>query len=128
MLVHEIMTKKIETIPTDITVFEACKKFQELKLGCLVVIEDEFIVGIITERDVVEQIILEKRNPRNTRVAEVMTPNLKTIHSLATIEEASNIMKKNNIKKLPVVYNNNLVGIITDTDISHAINIIKKNF
>ena len=57
-----------------------------------------------------------------------MTPNLKTVRSLAKVEDAAKIMKDNNIKKLPVIYNNYLVGIITETDISFAIDIIKKNF
>lgn len=127
MFVHEIMTKKVQTIDSDKTVFEACEKFQERKVGSLVVVEDEDIVGIITERDIIRKIILEKNNPLHKKVKEAMTPNIKTINSLAKIEEASDIMKKNNIKKLPVVYNNSLVGIITETDISCAINIIKKN-
>jgi len=121
------MTKKVETIDSHETVFEACEKFQEYKLGSLVVVEDKIIVGIITERDVIKQIILERKNPQNTLVKDVMTPNLKTINSLAKIEEASQIMKINDIKKLPVVYNNYLVGIITESDISRAIDIMQKN-
>ena len=127
MFVHEIMTKKVETINSDSTVFEACEKFQKFNMGSLVVVDAEVIVGIITERDVIKQIILEKNNPRNTLVKNVMTPNLKTINSVAKIEEASSVMKKNDIKKLPVIYNDSLVGIITDTDISRAIDIIQKN-
>jgi len=127
LFVHEIMTKKVETINSDSTVFEACEKFQKFNMGSLVVVDAEVIVGIITERDVIKQIILEKNNPRNTLVKNVMTPNLKTINSVAKIEEASSVMKKNDIKKLPVIYNDSLVGIITDTDISRAIDIIQKN-
>jgi CBS domain-containing protein len=127
LLVQEIMTKKVKTIDSDKTVFEACELFQGLKVGSLVVIYEDIIVGIITERDVIKQIILESKNPRNTLVKDIMTPNIKTIHSLAKIEEASKLMKKNDIKKLPVVYNDNLVGIITETDISRAIELIQKN-
>ena len=128
MLVQEIMTKKVKTIDSNKTVFDACKKFQEFGVGSLVIKEDEDIVGIVTERDVIKQIILNKKNPRNTKVKEIMTPNLKTVRSLAKVEDAAKIMKDNNIKKLPVIYNNYLVGIITETDISFAIDIIKKNF
>jgi CBS domain-containing protein len=127
LLVQEIMTKKIEKINSDETVFEACKKFKQFNLGSLVVEDDDLIVGIITERDVILKIILENKNPTNTLIRDVMTPYPKTIHALAKIEEAAEIMKKNNIKKLPVIYNNNLVGMITDTDISRAVHILSKN-
>ncbi len=127
MLVQDIMTKKIEKINSENTVFEACKKFKQYNLGSLVVEDDELIVGIITERDIILKIILENKNPTNTLVRDIMTPYPKTIHALAKIEEAAEIMKKNNIKKLPVIYNNNLVGMITETDISRAINLISRN-
>lgn len=127
MLVQEIMTKKIEKINLEETVLEACKKFKQYNLGSLVVQDEELIVGIITERDIILKIILENKNPKSVLVRNIMTPNIKTIHALAKIEEASEMMKENNIKKLPVVYNNNLVGILTETDISRAIKIISKS-
>lgn len=126
MLVQEIMTKKIESINSNDLVINACKKYKEQKLGSLVVMEEDTIVGIITERDVIEKIILNEKNPRQTQVKEIMTPNVKTISSLETVEEAVNIMKDNNIKKLPVVYNHIVVGMITENDITHAIEMIKK--
>jgi len=126
MLVQEIMTKKIESINSDDLVIEACKKYKEHKLGSLIVMEEDTIVGIITERDVIEKIILNEKNPKQTKVKEIMTSNVKTISSLAPVEEAVNIMKNNNIKKLPVVYNHLVVGIITENDITHAIDMIKK--
>lgn len=121
------MTKKIETIQSHETVFEACNKYKKHNVGSLVVVKDEIIVGIITERDVIEKVVLKGKNTKITNVGEIMTPNLKTIPSLSNIEDASNLMKEYKIKKLPVVYNDNLVGIITETDISHAIQIISKN-
>jgi len=127
MLVQEIMTKRIESINSDEFVIEACKKYKKHKLGSLIVMEEDTIVGIITERDVIEKIILGGRNPKLTLVKDIMTPNVKTINSLATIEEAVEIMKKYNIKKLPVVYNNIVVGIITENNITYALEIFKKS-
>ncbi len=126
MLIHEIMTKRIETIQSDDFVIDACKKFKENKLGSLIVIEEDTVVGIITERDVIDKIILNEKSPKITKVKEIMTPNLKTISSVKTIDEAVKIMKENNIKKLPVIYKNIVVGIITENDITHALELIKK--
>lgn len=127
MLVHEIMTKKVELIDSHEPVIDACKKYKELKLGSLVVKDGDMIVGIITERDIVEKIILNEKNPKNTLVKDVMTPNVKTVSSFSTLEEAVDIMKENKIKKLPVIYNHVVVGIITENDITHALEIYKKS-
>jgi len=127
MLVQEIMTKRIESINSTEPVIEACKKYKHHKLGSLVVMEEDTIVGIITERDVIEKIIIDGKNPKHTLIKEVMTPNVKTISSLALIEEATKRMKKYKIKKLPVVYNNIVVGIITENNITHALEIFKKS-
>lgn len=127
MLVQEIMTKRIQSIKPDKTVLEACEKFKTNNVGSLVVKDNELIVGIITERDIILKIVLKNKKPKNTLVREILTPNLKTIHALSTVEEAAEIMKTNNIKKLPVTYNNNLVGIITETDIASALKIISND-
>lgn len=125
MLVQEIMTKKVELIDSYEPVIEACKRYRDLKLGSLIVTKKDIIVGIITERDIIEKIIINEKNPKTTQVKEVMTPNLKTINSTSTLEDAVKIMKENKIKKLPVVYNNKVVGIITENDIVRAIELIK---
>ncbi len=121
------MTREVISINSNETVMETCKKYQEHMVGCLVVMEGDLIVGIVTERDIIEKIILGEKNPKITFVRDIMTPNIKTVYSLSKIEEAVKIMKKNNIKKLPVIYNNILVGIITENDITHATDISSKN-
>jgi len=122
MLVEEIMTKRIHKINPNENVFEACKNFCKKKVGSLVVMNDDIIVGILTERDVIESIILVNDDPKNTKVGDIMSPNIKTIHALAPVEKAASIMKENNIKKLPVVLNNEIVGIVTETDLTRTIN------
>ena len=121
MLVEEVMTKNILKIDCKKTVYDACKFIVENKVGSLVVVDKDIICGIVTERDLVEKVILKKRESAKTLIIDVMTPNLKTVHALAPIEKAAKIMKENNIKKLPVVLNNELVGIITETDLSRTI-------
>jgi len=126
MLVEEVMTKDVINIDCNETVFNACKRYSEHRVGCLVVMDNEIIVGIITERDTIERIILANQDPKTTKVREIMSQNIKTIHSLATLQKAAQIMKENNIKKLPVILNNEIVGIITVTDISRAISAFSK--
>jgi predicted transcriptional regulator len=62
-----------------------------------------------------------QKNPKKTKVKDIMTKNIKTIHSTTSIEKAAEIMKKNRIKKLPVIRNNEIVGIVTVTDIANIL-------
>jgi len=121
MQVQEIMTKNVVKIDSDKSVLDACKKFSELKVGSLVVMSNDIVVGIITERDIIENIILVKGDPKKSKVREIMSSQLKTIHAMDPLEKAASIMKEYKIKKLPVILNNEIVGIITETDLSQTI-------
>jgi len=121
MQVKEIMTKEVFKIDSENSVLDACKKFSENKVGSLVVMSNEIVVGIITERDIIENMILIKGDPKKTKVREIMSSQLKTIHAMDSLEKAASIMREYKIKKLPVILNNEIVGIITETDLSQTI-------
>ena len=128
MLVKEIMTKKVVTIRSDDMVFDACILYRDEKIGCLVVVENEFCVGIVTERDLIERILCMRKNPETTKVSEIMSSDIKTIYALDKVETAIDVMKKHKIKKIPVIADDKIVGIITVTDISKARPDISKRF
>lgn len=129
MLIKEIMSKHVITVQSDSSVFDACQLYQQYKVGCLLVLDREkTMVGIVTERDFIERTICAKKNPETTKVSDIMTRKLITIHSLDKIEKAIELMKKHDVKKLPVVYNNAIAGIITVTDLSRARPELSKRF
>jgi CBS domain-containing protein len=128
MLVKEIMTRDVVTVKAEQTVLEAANIYRERKVGCLVVVDEGICVGILTERDIIERVLCDELEPRRTKVKDVMSHPVKTISALDTIEKALQIMKDNHIKKLPVISNNTIVGIITVTDISHARSELTKRF
>jgi CBS domain-containing protein len=115
------MTRDVVTIDSNGTIYDACKLYNEKKVGSLVVMDNDIIVGIITERDIIERVILQKKVPNKTKIRDIMTHNIKTVHALAPLEKAALIMKEYKIKKLPVILNNKIVGIITETDLSQTI-------
>ena len=121
MNVDEIMIKNVVTIDTDVTIVDACQTYKERGVGCLVVMKDNLVVGIVTERDIIERVLVDQKNPKKTKIKDIMSKNIKTIHSTATVEKAAEIMKKNRIKKLPVIRNNEIVGIVTVTDIANIL-------
>jgi CBS domain-containing protein len=113
--VKDIMTKEVVTIDPDKTVFEAAERMSQTGLGCLVVVIKAFPVGIVTERDIVRRIVA-KRASFETKVVEVMTKDLITIHPDASLREAARVMSNNKIRRLPVLKNNKLVGIVVSSD------------
>jgi len=123
------MSKNVITIKQHRTVLEASKIYQQYKVGCLVVVDDQHaIVGMVTERDFIERTICLLKNPETTQVSDIMTTNILTIHALDSIDKAVQIMKSHDIKKLPVIYNDALAGIVTETDISRARPALSKRF
>jgi CBS domain-containing protein len=128
MLVKEIMTKNVVTIEADASVFDACMMYKEKKVGCLVVVDDETCVGIVTERDLIERSICQRRDPEKTKVREIMSQNIKVVYALDTAEKALETMKQYKIKKLPVISSEKVVGIVTITDIAEARPEISKRF
>ena len=128
MLVKEVMTKKVVTIDKNKTVFDACNMYKEYKIGCLIVTDTARCVGIVTERDLIERTICARRDPYTTKIGDIMSKNMKTIHALETIDKAIEIMFERKVKKLPVMINEEIVGIITVTDISRAKPELSKRF
>ncbi len=128
MLVKEIMTKNVVTIDSEASVFDACMMYKEKKVGCLVVVDDETCVGIVTERDLIERSICQGRDPEKTKVREIMSQNIKVVYALDTAEKALETMKQYKIKKLPVISSEKVVGIVTITDIAEARPEISKRF
>jgi len=122
------MTKNVVTIDANNTVFDACKKYYDYKVGCLVVEDNGFCVGIVTERDIIERTICVKKDPQKTKVSEIMSSGIKTVYALDTVDKAIEIMRQYKFKKLPVISNNDIVGIITVTDISNAKSEMTKRF
>ena len=120
MLIKEIMKPDVVTIDAQESVLSAANKYRDYKIGCLIVTVDGKCAGIVTERDIIERTICELLDPKVTKVGEIMSSDIKTVHSLDKLEKAINVMVENNIKKLPVIQNNNIVGIVTVTDISRA--------
>jgi len=114
--VNQVMSKNVLTLDKTVSLQEAAEKMKSLKVGCVIVLEDKNPVGIITERDFVTKVAAEGR-PLFTEISEVMSFPLITIDSEETIWEASELMKEKQIHKLPVKENDQIVGIVTTTDI-----------
>ncbi len=118
MLVKDVMTKNVITIDSNLTILDAYKMYRDNKVGSLVVTDSKKCIGIVTERDLIEKAI--DKDLKTTLVKDIMTSNIRTISPSDNLDTASEIMEKYKIKKLPVIYNDNITGIITINDIVHT--------
>jgi CBS domain-containing protein len=118
MLVKDIMTRNVVAVQRDTPLREAAEIMADNHIGCLVVKSGGKVTGIITDRDVLVFIADEShRSIDSYKVKDVMTGYVITIRSTSPIEKAVKLMTENRIKKIPVVDDEKLVGIITMSDI-----------
>jgi CBS domain-containing protein len=113
--VKDLMTKDVLTIDANKTVIEAATLMSQNDVGDLVVMENNMPVGIVTERDFVRRVLAGGKST-TTRVSEVMSAPLRVIDPEAPIKEAARRMVNKGIRRLVVIKDNRLVGIITATD------------
>jgi len=113
--VKDFMTKNVITIDASKTVIEAADLMSQNNVGDLVVMDKNTPVGIVTERDLVRRVLAERKS-LDIKVSEVMTTPLRVIDPEAPLKEAARRMVNKGIRRLPVIKDNKLVGIITATD------------
>ena len=122
------MTKNVITIDCNKTIFDACNLYKEKKIGCLLVTDESKCVGITTERNIIERTICSRIDPYETKIGDIMSTDLVTVHALDKIETAIEYMEFFEIKKLPVLVDEEIIGIITASDIARARPDLSKRF
>jgi CBS domain-containing protein len=125
------MVEGVITIDAEAPVMKAVKIMNENEIGCVIVTRKGKAIGIVTERDLLKRVIGKSKNPKTTRVREIMTKPLIAGNPDMDLEEATKLMFKMKIKKLPVVESEgDLRGLITLTDVARfqpqMIKILKK--
>jgi CBS domain-containing protein len=113
--VKDLMTKGVLTIDAQKTVFEAAELMCQKEVGDLLVTDGEMPRGIVTERDFVRRVVAKRRS-LDTKVSDIMSKPLITIDADAPLKEAARKMVENRIRRLPVLKDHKLVGIIVVSD------------
>ena len=103
------------------SVYEALQILAEKNAGALVVTEGSKLVGIISERDYARKVALVDRTSRDTLVSEIMSSDVKTVAPTASIEECMELMTERHIRHLPVLEDNELVGVVSIGDVVKAV-------
>ena len=123
-LVKHLLDNKgrhVISVAPDNSVLDAIKIMADKAIGSLVVLQDDKLMGIMSERDYARKVIIKGRSSESTQVAEIMTPDVVTTSSSQTVNECMNLMTERKIRHLPVVEDNQVIGMISIGDLVEAI-------
>jgi CBS domain-containing protein len=117
VLVRDVMAKDIRVVRPDTSIKEVVATMNKFGIGSIIIVQGDRPVGIITERDILSRLVEPCLAPETLTARQIMSSPVLTISETASIEEAATLMARKHVKKLPVMDNGKLVGIITYTDI-----------
>jgi len=117
VLVRDIMSKDVRVVRLDSSVKEVVATMNKFDIGSIIVVQGDRPVGIITERDILRRVVEPCLAPEILTARQVMTSPVVSIRETASLDEAAGLMAKKKVKKLPVMNEEKLVGIVTFTDI-----------
>src|SRR6188474_2747683 len=122
----DIMTKDlIYSRPSDM-VSDVAQLMKDEDIGPVLIVDDsndgKRLVGIVTDRDLAIKVVGEGRDPQNTRVEDVMTESLVTVRASDDVQSAMQAMAQNQLRRIPVVDDGQLVGIISQADVATRLN------
>ena len=112
-----INNRTIHYVQPSQTVFEAASYMVDRNVGAVPVLDDTKLVGIFSERDIMRRVVTEGRDPLTTRIAEVMSTDLRTVEPGASSEEAMCVMQSHGVRHLPVCEGRTLVGFLSLRDL-----------
>lgn len=115
MKIENVMTRDIVTCSPNDLVHEIAQSMRALDIGCMPVMEQQRVIGMITDRDIVTRAVAKPGHPY---VKDVMTREVISVGPNATTEEAAEIMAQHKIRRIPVIKNDHLIGFVALADIA----------
>lgn len=130
MTVNEILNKKgneVHSIPSTITVYEALRIMGERNVGAVLVIEDDNLKGILSERDYARKIVLKNKASKDTFVHEIMDKEIVSVKPTDDLDYCMDLITNKRVRHLPVLLEEKVVGIISIGDVVKSIIELQKN-
>jgi CBS domain-containing protein len=116
--VRDAMTEDPRSIGASASVVEAARMMRAEHIGSLPITDDEELIGMITDRDITTRVVAEAADPKTTSVGDVYSRDLISVAPDHDLEEALELMARHQVRRLPVVQNGRLVGIVAQADIA----------
>ena len=115
----ESAERKVHSVGPEISVTECVQRMNELRIGAMLVMENDRLVGIFTERDALTRVLGAGLEPSGTKISAVMTTNPTCVTPSTPLDEARAIITRQRIRHLPVVEDGRVVGMVSSGDLTH---------
>jgi CBS domain-containing protein len=116
--ISEVMTRDVRATEPSTTIADAAKTMASEDIGPIPVVEGGRIVGIVTDRDIVVRVVAAGKDPNSTTVGEIASSDMVTVAPDDDIDDALTMMAQNQVRRLPVVEGDRLVGIVAQADVA----------
>ena len=116
--VRDVMTPSVRTVSPTQSLVEAAEVTKGEDVGSVPVVEEGRLTGILTDRDIVTRAVAERRDPQSVRVNEVASRELVTVEPEQDLDEALALMARHQVRRLPVVEEGQLVGMLAQADVA----------
>jgi CBS domain-containing protein len=116
--IRELMTPNPVALPGTASVHEAARAMRDAQIGDVIVIENNAVCGIVTDRDLVVRILAEPKDPATTTLADICSHSLVTVTPTDSVEEAVRLMRTHAVRRLPVVDGGQAVGMVSLGDLA----------
>ena len=116
--IKEVMTRDVRACEPNATVADAAKVMAQEDVGPVPIVEDGRLIGIVTDRDIVVRVVAEGRDPNATTVSEIASTELVTVSPDDDLDQALKLLAERQIRRLPVVEGDRLVGIVAQADVA----------
>jgi len=129
MTVNQILAEKgkeVYSVLPNITVYEALVSMSEKNIGAILVVEDNLLKGILSERDYARKVVLKAKSSKKTLVHEIMAHNVITVKPSDNLDYCMELMYNEKVRHLPVLENTTIIGIISIGDVVKSIIDIQK--
>src|SRR5881392_3812064 len=119
--VRDVMTPGVRTLSPSQSLAEAAEVMKGEDVGSVPVVQEGRLAGIVTDRDIVTRAVAERRDPQTVKVDEVASRELVTVEPEQDLDEALALMARHQVRRLPVVEEGQLVGILAQADVARRI-------
>ena len=112
------MSKSVVTIDVSSTAFDVVREMMNRDIGSVIITrKGNQVAGVVTKGDILRETIMKRADPQKMKAEEIMSRPVVSVDPETSLEEASQLMSKNNVSKLPVIKDGKLLGIVTSTDL-----------
>lgn len=123
--VGDLISRNLVHINSDNNTIKAAILMRENNISCLLVKEKGEFVGIVTEKDIINKVVAEELYPGDVEIGSIMSKDLVSIPKNERIEDAAKLMREKGVRRLCVLEDDRIIGIITETDITNIVGSIR---